>query len=72
MRNTLKKLLTKGFTSQIVEVTNEDYAWESVQELLGYCCVSSVVNNFASWDTTPQDAEYWRDILLREREEEER
>lgn len=71
MKDVLKKLLTKGYVSQIVEVTLTDYSWASVEDLLDFEYVSSIVNNFAGWTSCPQGGEYWRNIHQNEVEEED-
>ena len=72
MKDVLRKLLTKGYVSQLVEVTLTDNAWASISDLLDFEYVSSIVNNFAGWTSCPQGCGYWRDIHQNEvREEDE-
>lgn len=68
MKDILKELLKRGFTSQIVEETFQGYSYESVSLLLRRSCVSEVINSFAPWDCTPQDVSYWNDMCRNERD----
>ena len=68
MKDILKELLKREYTSQIVEETFQGYSYESVSLLLRRSCISEVINSFAPWDCTPQYMDYWNDLYWNERD----